>query len=458
MVSSTYQGPSVYLSGDRTYQDTWWNETSLIEQAFDCDDDKTVLYINNLDVTATLADHIINRIQDHRKKEDWIKFILSECSENENLERVVDTAVSHFRCVSLADIQLNGTNLIQCISTHMAIFEINPALSSSKTLERLELREIDLSFDQACVLSEGISRTQTLRELSFGTVTLDPKGFRKFAVGLRANKSIEEMQLVRCQLQDKQISMLAEALTNNPRMNELDLTGNYCRRFGLKSLSRLLSMKNCALRVLKLNDQYYNMIPSSDMNKSILHVEDLLDGLQQNTSLQELQLSRNELADVDALLSILWKCPKLKTLDLLGNNITQLASLRRFWSQSRPSRLQRLELSYNPFHYSSAKKTREENAKWLCRLLESHPELRYAGKKSYLESFWKKTCHHAKIQHFLDLNDTGRVLVANNDMPLAFWPFVLERANQQFEGSRRANVLFHLLHGPVTASRGKDNL
>ena len=211
-------------------------------------------------------------------------------------------------------------------------------------------------------------------------------------------------------------------------------------------------MKNCELRVLKSNDQYYNMITTSEVDQSTLRVEYLLEGLQQNTSLQELQLSRNELTDVDALLSILWKCPTLKTLDLLGNNITQLASLRRFWSQCRPSRLQKLELSYNPFHYNHAKRVRDENAMWLCRILESHPELRYAGKKSYLETFWKKTCHHAQIQHFLDLNETGRVLVANNTVPLAFWPFVFERANKQFEGSRRANVLFHLLHGPVTTN------
>ena len=68
MVLSSYQGPtSVYLTGDRTNHDSWWNERSLIEQAFDCDDDKTVLYIKNLDVTATLADHIIDRIQVFRQ-------------------------------------------------------------------------------------------------------------------------------------------------------------------------------------------------------------------------------------------------------------------------------------------------------------------------------------------------------------------------------------------------------
>ena len=453
MVLSSYNGSSVYLSGDRTYHDSWWNERSHIEQAFECDEDKTVLHFKNLDVTETMAEHVIERIQDHRKKEDWIKLIVMECSDNEYLDHIVNTALSHIRCFALADTDMIGPNLFQCISNHLTIPDINPAISSEKNLEQLDLREIEISFEQACVLSEGIAMTKCLRELRFGTVRLDQRGFRKLAVGLRANVSIEDLQLVRCQLQDKQIAMLADALCNHPGINKLDLTGNYCRRFGLKALSRLLSMEHCRLRILKLNDQYYNMIPDGDINQSTLHVEDLLDGLQRNTTLQELELSRNELSDVDALLSILWKCPRLNSLDLLGNRISQLASLRRFWSQSRPSRLQKLELSYNPFHYSPAKKMQEENAMWLCRLLESHPELRYAGKKSYLDSFWNKTCHRAKIQHFLDLNGTGRHLVANNKMPLAFWPFVLERANKQFEGSRQANVIFHLLHGPVTTSR-----
>jgi len=451
MTFSSYYGPSVYLSGDHTHHDYWWNESSLIEQAFDCSENKTSIHIKNLDVTPTLSDHVIDRIRDPRKTEGWIKFTVSECSDNENLIKVVKAALSHFRCFELADMKLIGTNLIRYLSTHMAMSEINPALSNTM-LGRLEMREVDLSTEQAYIFSEGISKTTSLRELSLCSVTMDSQGFRKLALGFRANKSIENLQIVRCQLHDRQVSMLAEALSNHDRLNELDLTGNYCRDFGLKSLSRLLSMKNCELRVLKLNDQYYNMITTSEVDQSTLRVEYLLEGLQQNTSLQELQLSRNELTDVDALLSILWKCPTLKTLDLLGNNITQLASLRRFWSQCRPSRLQKLELSYNPFHYNHAKRVRDENAMWLCRILESHPELRYAGKKSYLETFWKKTCHHAQIQHFLDLNETGRVLVANNTVPLAFWPFVFERANKQFEGSRRANVLFHLLHGPVTTN------
>lgn len=196
-----------------------------------------------------------------------------------------------------------------------------------------------------------------------------------------------------------------------------------------------------------------------------LHVDELLDGLHRNNSLWTLELCRNKLNEVDALLSMLLKCPNLMALNLLGNRITNIKSWRRFWSQTQPSRLQKLELSYNPFHYqhgwhkdqemsSDALPNREEHAKFLCRLFESHPELHYAGTTA---STYRDTCHEAKIQHFLDLNKTGRVLVANNTVPLSVWPAVIAKANKQFEGedgqkARQVNVIFHLLRGPLTTN------
>ena len=87
MSSSLFHGPNVYLSGDQTYHDSWWNERSLIEQAFEQDDNTTVLYFKNLDVTAIMADHISERIQNHcnnsnDNKEDWIKLNVTECLDN----------------------------------------------------------------------------------------------------------------------------------------------------------------------------------------------------------------------------------------------------------------------------------------------------------------------------------------------------------------------------------------
>ena len=66
------------------------------------------------------------------------------------------------------------------------------------------------------------------------------------------------------------------------------------------------------------------MVASFD--KPSLHVDELLDGLPRNHSLRTLELCWNELNEVDALLSIVWKCPQLKALNLLGNRITDIKS------------------------------------------------------------------------------------------------------------------------------------
>jgi hypothetical protein len=95
-----------------------------------------------------------------------------------------------------------------------------------------------------------------------------------------------------------------------------------------------------------------NSTTTTQKGDTILRLEELIDGLQQNTSLSTLELSHNHLVDIDALLSVLWKCPTLQTLNLLGNKIAHLRSWSKFWSQPRPTRLRELEVSYNPFHYS----------------------------------------------------------------------------------------------------------
>jgi hypothetical protein len=574
---------------------------------------KTVLFLQRLTVTPRLAEDLIQRISDPsgqlgrslpRRELDgpsssssssytsspWVKFSLSECPENDPLHQVVDVAAANFSCIVLADLpQMHGTRLVRSLAT--------AGLQSNGGLQRLEFREVTLSADQAAVLgSEGLAHTASLRELVFGTVTFTggegrdddaaPPGgsggrggdaLQRLAEGLGANRSLQKLHMVRCRLRDGQVAVVADSLCHHPRLTELDLSGNHCRRMGLRALSNLLAAEDCHLRVLKLNDQFYKMATaaghrrdevddgthpavvaetrdaddgnnraSGDKDCRVAHnplrLEELLDGLQRNRSLATLELSRNELEDVDELLSVLWRCPKLRSLNLLGNRIARLQSWRRFWAQPWPTRLRQLELSYNPFHYcpptrhgheqqhqqhhrsditqdhrppgrettttTTTAQQREENAKWLLRLLEFHPELSSAGGKvaqsrgrsaatrgarigrmggtgrspvpnqgggSHPRSggsrhdgddddddedaghrsggpalFWKDTSHGAKIQHFLDLNEMGRVLVASNAVPLSVWPHVLERANRQFAGARRANVIFHLLHGPMT--------
>jgi hypothetical protein len=222
------------------------------------------------------------------------------------------------------------------------------------------------------------------------------------------------------------MAVLVDALHQHSTLEELDLCGNHCRAGALQSLSKYVSRDDCRLHTLKVGDQFYkqwHVTPGNDgtssststsigtlATKEHLHrfpIEELLPGLGNNHSLRHLDLARNQLDNIDAILFILRNCPQIRVLDLLGNRISAFRAYasssgsRRFLSRhtgsgtdtdtgsgsgsgsgsgtgSRPtsSRLRHLELSYNQhLSPSSPLAEREETAKWFCHLLESHPEL-----------------------------------------------------------------------------------
>jgi hypothetical protein len=88
----------------------------------------------------------------------------------------------------------------------------------------------------------------------------------------------------------------------------------------------------------------------------------------------------------------------------------------------------------------------------LLNLLEGNPQLGRVSTKIG----WKASESELRpqIQHLLDFNKSGRVLVAvegTPPVPLSIWPLVLARANQLFaspsKAPRQANAIFHLLQG-----------
>jgi hypothetical protein len=63
----------------------------------------------------------------------------------------------------------------------------------------------------------------------------------------------------------------------------------------------------------------------------------------------------------------------------------------------------------------------------------------------------------AELQHAADLNRAGRNILLDPATPVALWPLVLERAGKlafgsgdTFDSAKRANAIYHLLHGPAT--------
>lgn len=513
----SFTGQSIYVSGEPS---TWCEDERVLSHLETIksnmqNDEKTFLHLNKLTLTAPLTLSLIDLVA--RKQSKLTKLLVSECTDNEQLAYFIRSVGGTFDKIILSDIRemddpLAGKNANgakyrlkyrECSDLFKALIEVfekqqgeegEGKVNPNKVTTHLELREMTLNLDQVKSLRRCLSLKECpLKILRLGAVqfTDAEDGAIVLSQGLAFNESLEALQLVRCRLSDQHVALVAKALSGHPKLYELDLTGNNCRKEGLAALSTLLSRSECKIGTLKLNDQFYTYtLPSSSSSSSSSFSSTptalppfepneavFLESLRRNKSLRHLELSRNQLDDVDPLLSILWDCPNLKVLSLLGNRITRLSSWRRFWLQTRPSRLRRLDLSYNPFQYGSAESSdavsEERTTEWLCRLVKAHPELHdVSGKQSHRLLFNSArrgevdgggSCKKESqvFQHYLDLNKAGRTLIANNSIPLSLWPHVLERTRRMFDPNgdidltkqRQANVIFHLLNGPVTVSK-----
>lgn len=457
-----YRGRSIFLASD--FENHWWNCDQDEEILGRLDEaqvsEETCIYLFQLTMSEKVA-HRLKSLISHRRH--WAKWESSECVYTPHLGDVLDCALYHFTECVLSDLKFSKPNL------SLGLFHsLSKAIGQSPTLQRLELREMTITREQARALSSGLARSskESLKFLRLGSIRFkDTRAVDALARGLKCNRSLISLEMVRCQLTDKQIEQIATSLLAHPTLTELDLTGNYCRARGLHSISNFLGAEKCQLTTLKLNDQLSfqsNSLKVLEDKISAFPIKELVTYLERNMSLRHLELSRNRLQAADNIHSLLWKFPNLLSLDLMGNRITQLKDLGNLavmdGSVSIP-RLRRLELSYNCFFKNL--EARHENAKWLCKLLEANPELQYCARpatrhlpKSTSVLFWhESTIFDERIQHFLDLNKAGRTLVANNSIPDSLWPIVLSRVNAMLDGPRQANALFHLLQGPIAVSR-----
>jgi hypothetical protein len=131
----------------------------------------------------------------------------------------------------------------------------------------------------------------------------------------------------------------------------------------------------------------------------------LTEALEGNERLELLPLSGNNVDDdgVGHLARILSTCPQLRTLLLTDNNIS-VRGLETLAAQNHPSSLWKLDLCGNMF-------TVEDGAcHHLLNLLGGNPQLGRVSTKIG----WKASESELRpqIQHLLDFNKSGRVLVA----------------------------------------------
>jgi hypothetical protein len=198
-----------------------------------------------------------------------------------------------------------------------------------------------------------------------------------------------------------------------------------------------------------------------------------LRGLQNNHSLQELYLSKtwrsddiyiiedNKDEDIREILIMLWQCPNLVSIDLSNNAIGNLGIFQNQVSTAtdKKSRLRQLNLDdnlvvKNLFKGKLVVKTSDVLS--LVPFLERNPELGDFGRD--FMNLMDADSFPPQVQHLMDMNRCGRVLLRDGSPPLSIWPLVLVKAiNDTYledNPSRMANVIYHLLQGPAFVSRG----
>jgi hypothetical protein len=344
-------------------------------------------------------------------------------------------------------------------------------LQNSRQFDRLAIANYIITTEAAAILSEGLKESSGAsspglkgpRALLF-CVTFEKDSISYLADGLNQNRTLQSLTLSDNVLDDARLSSIVQALTGHPCLQELSFVYNECGETTMVALQGLLSCPSCKLLHLDL----------SEVSNRRFRLGPLIRGLQSNHSLQALYLSQNWRSnditciqdnkdeDIREILNMLWQCPNLVSIDLSDNGIVNLGIFQNQVSTAtdkKKSRLRRLDLDdnlvvTNLFEGILVVKTNDVLS--LVPLLEANPELGDLGQD--FMNLMDADSFPPQVQHLMDMNRCGRVLLRDGSLPLSIWPLVLVKAinDTYFEEnpSRMANVIYHLLQGPAFVSRG----
>ncbi|XP_059818068.1 NACHT, LRR and PYD domains-containing protein 3-like isoform X2 [Hypanus sabinus] len=186
-----------------------------------------------------------------------------------------------------------------------------PILGLSSLIARL----IDVGLTDSGVedLASALSTNTSLMELDMSENELGDAGVKIVSAALRNPEcKIQKLRLDGVGLTDSGAEDLTSALSTNPSLMELQLTGNKLGDSGVKLVSAALRNPECKIQTLCLRD-----VGLTDSG-----AEDLVSALSINPSLMELDLSNNELGDTGVkLVSAALRNPECKIQKLVLNYV-----------------------------------------------------------------------------------------------------------------------------------------
>jgi hypothetical protein len=305
-------------------------------------------------------------------------------------------------------------------------------------VDALSLINGSISMGQAFPLKEGLTsplcalKSLRLTKCSFE----DAEAIREVSLGLRNCRTLEQLSLCQCHLEDNEIAIIVSQLYHHPSLESLDLSVNYCQLEGTKALAALL-VSPVPLKRLDMScqdvwddrDYFIHLCNALKNPNCCLEVFDshsnfftdiqmhwLIQGLEENKSLKEVLLCDNSITD-DGMTrlskSIPLLSPSLHTLEIANNSYTMAG----------------------------------------IKVLESGMARNYSLMNLKLDD------STLLLEYYLALNNGGRCLKLTNTVGLSVWPLILERTDRCLSYEQLCSrigpqdIIFDLLQGPALLDR-----
>ncbi|XP_072891350.1 NACHT, LRR and PYD domains-containing protein 12-like [Hemitrygon akajei] len=185
---------------------------------------------------------------------------------------------------SLTELNLSGNKLGDSGVKLVSVALRNPECK----IQKLWLWGVGLTDSGVEDLVSALSTKPSVTHLNMGENKLRDSGMKWVSATLRnAECKIQKLELSDVGLTDSGAEDLVSALSTNPSLTELNLSGNKLGDSGVKLVSAALRNPECKIQKLRLRK-----VGLTDSG-----AEDLVSALSTNPSLTELNLSHNELGD-----------------------------------------------------------------------------------------------------------------------------------------------------------------
>jgi NLR family CARD domain-containing protein 3 len=332
------------------------------------------------------------------------------CSQSaKHLLELMANKHSVLREIRITDTQLVGTYTLQALCQ---------GLNLCKSLERLYLVNNDLDRHEAHCLHSIFASSQGIKEVYICENRMADSGVLAICQGLKSNQSVCKLDLRSNGIGVEGALALKEIVKGSKTLTSLYLANNILGNIGTETLVIGLQESDCVLKRLDLSD---NDIDSTGA-KAIASM------LMTNDSIQELNLAFNSIGDEGAavIAGMLVHNTTVTVLSLKRNSISNHGAFAFATKLPKMRGLKELIITKNSIDPCGAAS--------LLDGLKDNMDLEYLHVEDKLSQPIMR-----EIFHWIRLNKAGRRIFRGKSTPLAVWPLVLARINQD------TDAIFHFL-------------